>query len=146
MASLDGPHDHASHEADAPQRGGQPTVAQWLAVVLGALIVLATMGFLVWDGVQRRQHPLPSISLAIDTVVAVPGGFAVHVRAHNAGGRTATDVQLRGELRLDSATPEQAETSIDYLPPGAVRREGLIFSRDPRLGALELRVVGYSLP
>lgn len=129
-----------------PQHGGATSPWHWAVVVLGALIVLATISFLVWDGVQRREHRMPSISLAVDTVVAVPGGFAVHVRACNGGGRTATDVQLRGELRIDGAAPEQAETSIDYLPPGAVRREGLVFGSDPRRGQLVLRVVGYSLP
>ncbi|HEU4628167.1 MAG TPA: hypothetical protein VFS08_00385 [Gemmatimonadaceae bacterium] len=131
---------------DEPQHGGATSPWHWAAVVLGAMVVLATVAILVWDGLHRREHPTPRISLAVDTVVTVPGGFAVRVRARNDGGRTATDVQLRGELRHPGLAPEQAETSIDYLPPGSVRREGLVFTRDPRRGRLELRVVGYSLP
>lgn len=149
MANLDQQKGGGSRDAGGPTQppqGGETSPWHWAAVALGTLIVLATMGFLVWDGVQRREHPLPFITLAVDTVVAVPGGFAVHVRAHNAGGRTAADVRLRGELTVGEAPPEGAETGIDYLPPGSDRRGGLVFSRDPGLGRLELRVVGYSLP
>jgi uncharacterized protein (TIGR02588 family) len=156
MADVgEGSHAGRGRDAGAPgddadraplPRGGETSPWHWAAVVLGALIVLATMGFLVWDGMQRREHPLPQITLAVDTVVAVPGGFAVHVRARNDGGHTATEVRVRGELALREAPLERAETSIDYLPPGSIRRGGLVFSRDPRVGRLELRVVGYSLP
>ena len=83
--------------------------------------------------------------MAVDTIIAVPGGFAVHVRARNAGGATASAVIVRGELRAPSGV-ESAESTLDYLPPFSTRIAGLIFRSDPRSGPLTVTVAGYALP
>lgn len=118
----------------------------WTAAALGLLLVVATVAFLVRDGVVRRRAPHPVLEVTVDTVAAAPGGHVVRVRVRNRGGGTAASVRVVGELRDAQGVVEEAETSVDYVPPTSVRDAGLMFARDPRGLRLVVRPTGYDVP
>jgi uncharacterized protein (TIGR02588 family) len=110
-----------------------------------AALVLAVVGFLIYDGLKSPQAP-PEITVEVDSIQAAGTGYLVLFRARNAGRGTAADVVVEGELEADTGRVEASETTLDYVPPGGVARGGLYFERDPRRLKLELRAHGYRDP
>ena len=141
----------------AADRNGQPRTpavngangaprAEWLVGLLGLLLVLVTIGYLVWVGLQPSRPA--SIAVQVDYVAEQPQGFMLRFTARNGGTQPAGDVQIRGELFGDGAATgvEVAEAGIDYLPGGSTRSGVLLFQHDPRTHRLQLRSVGYNEP
>jgi uncharacterized protein (TIGR02588 family) len=128
--------------ADVPQ-----SPWHWVTAAAGFVLLVATVAFLVYDGFVRRRTPHPVLSVAVDTVVATPGGHVVRVRVRNDGGIAVSNVRVQGALHgaARSAT-EEAETSVDYVPPASARDAGLVFEGDPRLGRLDVRVTAFDIP
>ena len=125
---------------------GSPTPAiEWAVAIVSAALVCAMLAFTFYEAVTRGSLP-PLISVQVDTVVEAPGGYVVMFTASNSGDETATGLRVSGTLLRDTATVEQSDATIDYVPPRAERKAGLFFSRNPDLHRIELRPVGFSLP
>ncbi len=112
---------------------------------LGALLVAATIGYLVWLALGRDEGP-PDVRVTAGAVHAVENGFVVEFRARNAGGTAAGGLLIEGLLLGPEGVVETAEATIDYLPPRSEREGGLIFRRDPRGHELRLGARGYVDP
>jgi uncharacterized protein (TIGR02588 family) len=133
-------------------RGGAPSrrapntsMAEWIVATLSAALVLAVLGFLVYDGVARPSTP-PDVTVKVDSVVPAGPGYLVLVRADNRGRNTAAEVTVEGALEADTGTVETSQTTIDYVPAGGQQRAGLYFERDPRTLKLRLRAHGFRDP
>ena len=131
-------------------RGGPPRAAHgvwhWVTAALGLLLLVATIAFLVHDGMVRRRTPHPVLTVSVDTVAATAGGHVVRVRVRNDGGVAASNVGVRGEIRGADGVIEMRETSLDYVPPMSAREAGLVFERDPRAAGLAVGVTSFDLP
>lgn len=143
------PHDpHAGTDHRERGRSDRKKVSVWEWVVSGlsAATVLATLAYLLYDAVGTARTP-PAVELRADTVVEVPGGFMVNFVAANHGHATAVTLQVEAELQDPSGRAVQsARATLDYLPGGATRRGGLLFTRDPREYTLRLRALGFENP
>lgn len=136
-----------SRPAGAGDGGGARGVTsrwEWVVGVLGALCVSATIAFMGYEALAHKRTP-PDLVLQVQSVSRTSGGWLVEVRARNRGTTTAARVHVEGELR-GGGEPETSEVVIDYVPGRSERRAGMIFTRDPRAGTLELRASGYDLP
>lgn len=132
-------------ERDGGEGGGVQSRWEWVAAAVSTALVLAVVGYLLYDAVARPQTP-PSVRVAADTVLQSGGLWLVEFRATNTGHETAAAVKVEGVLmRADSAV-ETSEAVLDYVPGRSVRSGGLFFQRDPRAYRLELRALGYQEP
>ena len=121
------------------------SVAEWIVAIVSAGMVLAVLGFLIYDGVRSPRTP-PGISIEVDSVQTAGPGYLVLFHAHNSGRTTAAEVVVEGELEADSGTVETSETTLDYVPAEGEQGGGLYFRHDPRRLRLRLRAQGYREP
>lgn len=125
-----------------PRGGTSPW--EWVVGALGALLVAATVSFMAYEALARERTP-PDLVIQVDSVSRTTGGWRVEIIARNRGTTTAARVLVEGRLR-GGGEPETAEVTIDYVPGRGERAAGMIFTRDPRAGSLELRARSYDLP
>lgn len=130
---------------DGGEGGGIKSRWEGGAAALSALLVLAVVGYLLYDAVARPRTP-PAVTVQADTVLKAGGLWLVRFRAENSGHSTAAGVKVEGELREGGQTVETSEAMLDYVPGESVRRGGLFFRADPRAYRLELRALGYQEP
>lgn len=122
------------------------SIWEWIAAGLGAAIVLATLAFMVYDAMTGGPHPVPQITVRVDTVIAYGSGYVVEFRAINEGAATAAGAVVSGELRADTGVVEHAEVTLDHVPARSWRKGGLVFAEDPRTHRLVLRFKGFAQP
>ena len=132
-------------ERDGGAGGGVKSRWEWVAAAVSTVLVLAVVGYLLYDAVARPQTP-PSVQVRADTVLQADGLWLVRFRATNHGHQTAADLKVEGALMRADSSVETSEAVLDYVPGRSVRRGGLFFRHDPRAYRLELRALGYQEP
>lgn len=121
-----------------PESGAPPL--EWAAASLGAAFALAIMGFVLWEGLTRRDTP-PDIRVEVVRAYAAQGGHAVEFLVVNDGGEPAAEVRVGAA----GAGPDRV-VSFDILPAGSRRRGVLILPRPPEGSDPRLSVLGYREP
>lgn len=124
----------------------QKPLLEWIAALLGLIITLGLIGFIGWEALKTPDDSPPSIEIIAERVTRVTGGYVVEIVAINRGPATAAGVEVEGRLKSDAAEPVTSRLTLDYVPGHSHQRGGLFFDKDPRLGQLELRAVGYARP
>jgi uncharacterized protein (TIGR02588 family) len=133
-------------EQGAPIKGAPTTsVSEWIVAIASAALVVALLGFLVYEGVRSPRTP-PEVTVEVDSIQRAGPGYLVLFRAKNSGHTTAAEVLVEGELEGESGKVERSETTIDYVPAGGEQRGGLYFNRDPRRSRLRLKAHGFRDP
>jgi uncharacterized protein (TIGR02588 family) len=135
-ASSDEPHRTSGHAAP---------LLEWIVGGLGAALVGGAIVFLVHHSLTRDRTP-PDVHVVAERVLDLQNGYLVRFRAFNQGGSAAAELTIEGELEGPDGSTELSEAVLDYLPPRSAREGGLVFSRDPRAGQLNLRAKGYAKP
>jgi uncharacterized protein (TIGR02588 family) len=126
------------------KRRPQAPLLEWTVGGLGAIIFFGMLTLLIATDMTSRDLP-PSISVEVERVTAVDGGYVLEFTARNESDVTAADIAIVGELRAGEDT-QHREARFDYLPPRSERQGGFFFESDPRAGALALRAEGYNEP
>lgn len=127
-------------------QGKQKTSAwEWVVAALSAVLVLGSMGFLLWEALTERASP-PAITVQVDSIVNTGSGYVVEFRAHNRGQTTGAGVVIEGELLADTGSVETSSVTLDYVPSESSRGGGLFFSHDPARYRLRIRPKGYDRP
>jgi uncharacterized protein (TIGR02588 family) len=130
----------------APIKGAPTTsVSEWIVAISSAALVLAVLGYLIYDGVRSPKTP-PDVTIEVDSIQKAGPGYLVLFRARNGGRSTAAEVLVEGELETGSGKVETSETTIDYVPAGGEQHGGLYFRQDPQHSRLRLRAHGYRDP
>jgi uncharacterized protein (TIGR02588 family) len=132
-------------ERDGGGGGGLKSRWEWVAAAVSTALVLAVVGYLLYDAVARPRTP-PAVEVRADTVLRSGGLWLVEFSAHNRGHGTAAAVKIEGELMEGDSAVEASDAVLDYVPGESVRRGGLFFRADPRAYRLELRAHGYQEP
>jgi uncharacterized protein (TIGR02588 family) len=133
---------HSNIQADSS--GNQPPRGERLIALLGALLIVGTVGILLYYAVAGSRSP-PAISVQPQAIIDQKEGYLLQFRAFNQGDQTAGEVKIIGHLRSDNHE-ETSEATLDYVPPQSERSGGLFFRQDPRQGELVIRVTGYQKP
>jgi uncharacterized protein (TIGR02588 family) len=133
----------AERSGAVPLVEGTPWL-EWAASGIGLLIVLAVLALLVKDLFDTGAPP--ALRVEAGAVTAHSGGFTVQFRVHNGARAPAARVEVEGVLREAGQVVESGRAVLDYVPGRSVRGGGLVFSRDPRRGELELRALGHAEP
>ena len=117
---------------------------EWIASGIGLLLALVVFGLIGWQALDDASEP-PAITVEVENVTSVAGGYRVEFRARNTGGSAGAQVEIEGILSSGGAD-EISRVVFDYVPAHSVRQGGLFFTRDPRTGHLSLQARGYSAP
>ena len=128
----------------ARRRHGDIPLAEWIGGMIGALIVLGTIGYLAIE----TFRPDASDTILTATVVRVreqAGSFAVDVEVRNAGRAAAAGVDHAGRARSADGRDARADARLDYVPGRSTRHVTLMFPFNPG-HAPEVHVVGYRRP
>lgn len=137
-----GPEEGPGHR-NGPGNG--PSAWERVVAAVSALVVLGSVGFMLYEVVAVPATP-PEIEVLTDSIGEGIGGYRVHVSARNHGGKTVASLLVEGELADAGGTLETAEVVLDYVPAGGTRSATLLFARDPRAHSLEVRARGYDTP
>jgi uncharacterized protein (TIGR02588 family) len=129
----------------AKAKAPNTSMAEWIVAGVSAALVLAVIGFLIYDGLRSSGTP-PDVTIEVDSIAPAGPGYLVLFQARNRGQRTAADVVVEGSLEGDTGRVETSQTTLDYVPPNGLHRAGLYFTRDPRGLRLRLRAHGYREP
>ena len=121
------------------------TPLEWIAAALGAALTLATIGFLVYQGVADDDG-VAELVAEVDSVIAQPNGWLVAIEVHNRGAATAAAVQVIGELRDSAGIVEASEMTLDYVPEASSRGGALLFTLNPAEYEIAVRPTGYARP
>ncbi|EIM29848.1 Protein of unknown function (DUF2393) [Microvirga lotononidis] len=117
---------------------------EWLAAGIGLFLVLGVFGVIGWQAFHGATTP-PVITVQVENVAPVEGGYRVLFRARNGAGEAAAQVEVEGKVSADGGE-EVSRVVLDYIPGHSARRGGLFFTRDPRTGALAVRATGFAEP
>jgi len=118
---------------------------EWVVGGLGAVLVGGAIAFLFHHALMRDRSP-PDLIVTSEQVVRTQQGYLVRFRAANEGRSAAAQVTIEGEFTGPDGSVEVSDVVLDYLPPHSDREGGLLFTQDPRDGALRLRATGYARP
>ena len=129
----------------SPHERSSTPAAEWITAAIGAGLIALTLMTLIYEAVTDDAAP-PELTADVVAVSPVTGGYRVEFRVGNGGARTAADVQVSGEVRIDGSVVEHADAVIDYVAAESVASGALQFTLDPRRGELSLRITGYQDP
>ncbi|WP_114391944.1 hypothetical protein [Oleisolibacter albus] len=129
------------------RHGGEEGVPplEWAVSLLGAALVLSSLGYLGWQAVGERTTP-PDIVADVRSARPRGSGWLIGVEVRNSGGSTAAAVEIRGRLEQAGTLVEESAVTLDYLPAASSRRIGLIFQHDPTCCDLRVLAEGYAEP
>lgn len=118
---------------------------EWAVFGLGLVLVLGTVGFLVWDAAAGGDAP-PDLSVTLGAPEPRGQGWAVPVVVRNRGEETAEGAHVEVVLELPDGTREEAELALAFVPRGSERQGWVQFLHPPASGRLTGRVTGYETP
>jgi uncharacterized protein (TIGR02588 family) len=124
--------------------GFQESTLQIVVTWLSALLLLAVVSYLVWEGTRPPEDA--RFEGGIEAVREVGGRFHAAVSVANDGGRSVQSLGVALELRSGDQVVERAGAVLDWLPEGSTRRLVLILEHDPSVYESELLFEGYLVP
>lgn len=118
---------------------------EWAVFGISLALVLATVGFLVYEAVSSPGSP-PDLSVELGTPERRGQVWAVPVTVRNRGEETAEGVHVEAVLRLPGGREERSELEVMFVPRHSQREGWVYFVQDPTRGRPEGRVVGFEKP
>ena len=119
---------------------------EWLAAVIGFILVAATIGYLIYSAVVQGDSP-PDLSIENYTVSKVGNDFLVQFTLSNQGDNNAAEITVEGKITEGDKETETSAVTIDYAPAHSTREGGLLFKNEPvKDKNFEIRAVGYKKP
>ena len=119
---------------------------EWLVFTASLILVLSTLGYLVYDGATFGKAP-PSIEFQLGQPQQRSNRFVVPVSVTNRGDETAQGVHIEVTLESGGKEQENADFEIAFLPRHSTRKGWVTFKTDPRSAEqMEARVLGFEKP
>ena len=118
--------------------------AEWATLAVSCLILMMVTLMIVIQALESQTPPAP-VAKVMGPIREVGGDHHVSVIVTNAGRRTAANVQVSAELKIDDET-STADQTIDFLAGDEDEDLVFVFADDPADGELTVSVTGFSLP
>lgn len=119
---------------------------EWLVFAASLLLVLSTLGYLVYDTATIKNAP-PNIAFVLGKPQLQLNHFTVPVAVTNEGDETAEGVLIEVVLQKNGKEQESAEFEIAFLPRHSTREGWVTFETDPRtVDEMSARVLGFEKP
>lgn len=122
-----------------------PHWIEWVTGTISTLLVAAMFGWIAYD-ICRYSPEEARFEIAVTGVEGQTGQYRVKFAIHNLSMTTAAQVNVRGDLEQNGASPENADVTFDYVASESKDNGTLFFRSDPRNGTLTLTVAGYTEP
>ncbi|NJL44996.1 MAG: TIGR02588 family protein [Leptolyngbyaceae cyanobacterium SM2_3_12] len=120
--------------------------AEWVTFLAAMLILWGLVGLILYDW-YVNQNRLPAFAVAVsDTVRMTDDRYYLPFTVTNTGGSIARTVQVIAELHIPGKADETGEQQIDFLSGHEQKGGSFIFTHDPQVGELVVRVASYRLP
>ena len=119
---------------------------EWAVFGVGLLLVLSTLGFLIYDGATSAGDAPPALKVELGAPEQHGEQFIVPVTVTNEGGETAEGVTVEVALEREGREAERGEFAVAFLPRQGKREGFVTFRTDPRTARLVPRVLGYEKP
>lgn len=118
--------------------------AEWITFITSSFVLATLIGLIFYDWFLTQQSP-PILEVKSQSVVEIRGGqYYQPFVLKNVGGNFAESVQVIASLSIDSSQElEVGEQEISFLAAGEEKSGYFIFTHDPRVGKLNLRVASY---
>lgn len=136
---------NSNNEKSGNQQVESPPALEWLAAAIGLILVLGTIGFLIYSAATTKNTP-PMLTVETDSISAFEGGYLVKFSLYNRGENNASDVVVEGKLAQDGKDLETSSVTIKYSPSRSRREGGLFFTKNPQELELNIRPLGYEKP
>lgn len=114
-----------------------PALLEWAMGGLGALIILAVLGIILFEAFGAREPA--RLEAELGEIRPAGAQWLAEVEVRNLGDQTAAAVEIEGRLGDHTAA-----ATLDYVPARGEERVTLAFPADPR--AAEVSVSGWSEP
>lgn len=137
--------DQSPPKPKPPPLKDRTPLLEWLAAGVGLIVIVAVLGYVLWDGLQHTDAP-PAIAVRVVRVTPTPAGYVAEIEALNRNRTTAANVEVEGVLERGGREIESSTTTFDYVPGLGRRQGGLLFETDPRGFDLRPAVKGYVDP
>ncbi len=121
------------------------SMAEMISFAIASMILIAVLGGAGYLWVRDRTSLPPALEITSTTEYR-QGKYYVPFTVKNTGGETAESVQVIAELQIKSTLVEWGDQQIDFLSSQEEATGAFIFTRDPALGDLTLRVASYKSP
>lgn len=119
---------------------------EWTVFAISLVLVLGTLGYLVYDGATLGQAP-PKIEFQLGQPQPQLDHFVIAVSAINHGDETAQAVHIEVTLESSGQEQESAEFDLAFLPRHSTRQGWVTFQTDPRtVEKIQARVLGFEKP
>lgn len=137
--------EHGTSDTDSKAPRPQVPWLEWVASGIGLMMVIGIFSAIGWQAFDSAGTP-PAITVEVETVAPVEGGYRVLFRARNSTGEAAAQVEIEGRVTTAGAGDETSRAVLDYIPGHSTRRGGLFFTHDPQTGKLAVRATGFAEP
>jgi uncharacterized protein (TIGR02588 family) len=118
---------------------------EWAVFAVSLALVLATVGFLVYEAVSSPSSP-PELQVELGSPERRGRVWTVPVTVRNRGEETAEAARVEVVLRLPGGREERSELEVMFVPRHSQRKGWVYFVQDPTRGRLEGRVTGFETP
>ncbi len=119
---------------------------EWLVFALSLVLVLCTLGYLVYDGATSAKTPA-TIELELGKSRSQADRFIIPVSVTNNSDTTAETVLIEVTLENSGKEQESAQLEIGFLPRHSKREGWVTFQTDPQtVEEVAARVLGFEQP
>lgn len=128
---------------DGSSQQGQ-TLLQIVVTWISGLLLLAVLGFLIWDG-TRASAPAQFTTI-MEPVRASGNRFYLPMKVENSGGESVQSLGLTVELLDGESVLESSSVTLDWLPEESTRSVVFVFEQDPENFRTRIEFEGYQVP
>ena len=132
------------------QEDEQHKTSIWVEKVVSGislLLLLAAIGYLVWEGVGQTQPPSFDATVKSVRHPLVDGGdYYVLLEVRNKGGLSVQNLGIDAQVKDGQTTLAQTSTSLSWLPAYSKREVTVILGADPGEHTLEISFSGFENP
>lgn len=122
------------------------SLAEWISFSIALFVLSIVIGLVIYSGVTIQDRPPILTVTSQSDIRQVEEQFYLTFEVTNSGGGTVESVQVIAELSIEGKVIETGEVQIDFLSAGEVSLGAFIFTHNPTLGELSVRVASYKLP
>jgi uncharacterized protein (TIGR02588 family) len=142
-----GAEENSGGSGRKDKRGGT-SPWEWAAAAVGAAILVAIVGYLIYESIVRPPEARPEIVVTGEAPVPLgDGAFLVPIEVRNRGHVTGAGVNVSGALvGPDGTVIEESAVTFGFVAQHSTETGGLYFAADPRSLRLVLRVEGFTDP
>ncbi len=121
-------------------------LAEWITMILSAMIVLAVAGYLVY-GITQPDEPFVASQVRVlkDQARRQGQAWIVPVEVHNRGSQTLRRLLVDITWPGDARPPESRRLQIDYLGERATHTSYLYLPTDPAGLTFDAHPISYQI-